>query len=50
MEETDKLLDFLKEPSIFDLDLIDNGMIAGTRIETFYKMRPMLDELIRIKD
>lgn len=31
-------LDFLETRTIFDLDLIDNGMILGTRIETFYEM------------
>lgn len=49
MEESDKLLDFLKEPNIFDLELIDNGRIAGTRIETFYEMNPILDELLKLK-
>ncbi|MCJ1428115.1 hypothetical protein MMC29_006023, partial [Sticta canariensis] len=50
MQEADKHLDFLREPNIFDLDLIDNGLIAGTRIETFYEMKSMLDELLRFED
>ncbi|MCJ1429512.1 hypothetical protein MMC29_007427 [Sticta canariensis] len=47
--EVDNLLDFLKTPDIFDLDLIDNGMIAGTRIEVFYETGPMLNELMEIE-
>lgn len=50
MEEGDKLLDFLKSPDIFDLDLIDNGMIVGTRIEVFYEMGHMLDELVELEN
>lgn len=47
--EADSLLDFLKAPDIFDLDLIDNGMIAGTRIEVFYEMGTMLDDLAELE-
>ncbi|MCJ1424735.1 hypothetical protein MMC29_002623 [Sticta canariensis] len=49
MPENDKLLDFLKESNIFDLDLIDNGLIAGTRIEIFYEIRPMLEEFLQLE-
>ena len=49
MPEHDKLLDFLKDPNIFDLDLIHNGLIAGTRIETLYEMRPMIVELLDLE-
>lgn len=49
MQETDKLLGFLGMSNIFYLDLIGDGVIAGTRIETFYKMRLMLDELIKLE-
>ena len=48
MEETDQLLRFLKEPNIFDLDLIDNGLIAGTRIETFYEIANMFYEICEL--
>lgn len=50
MQETDKFLDFLKDSNILDLDLIDNGLIAGTRIQTFYEMKPLLDELLKLEN
>ncbi|MCJ1426047.1 hypothetical protein MMC29_003949 [Sticta canariensis] len=49
MEEIDEILISLSKPNIFDLDLIDNGMIAGTPVETFNDMRPMLDELLKLE-
>lgn len=50
MQEADKHLDFLRTPTIFDLDLIDNGLIFGTRIETLYDMGLMVNELLIFED